>query len=52
MPKTIEELTIKELLEDLTLYTKRANCQSPPFCDDTFKIIYGYIRELQNRLIK
>ena len=45
--KKIEDLTNKELLEDLHYYVDYAQKQSPSFVDKTFNIVYLYIKELR-----
>ncbi len=47
--KTIQDLTVKEILEDLKYYVNYANVQSPSFVDKTFNIILKYINELEKR---
>jgi len=49
--KTIKDLTIKEIIEDLEYYLKQAQIMSPPFVDETFTIINKYIKELKDREI-
>lgn len=50
MARTIEDLNVKELLEDLEYWVNYANVQSPPFVDKTFKIIREYIKWIRIRL--
>ena len=49
MSKTIEELTIKEIFEDIDYYLNYAQMQSPSFVDKTLKAIKIYIVELKKR---
>jgi len=48
--KTIETLTDKELVEDLSYYVDYAQKQSPPFVDKTYDIVKKYINELYERV--
>ena len=47
--KTVKDLTIKELLEDLVFYTTCAQLKCPKFTDNDFAIMWKYIKELQLR---
>ena len=47
--KTVKDLTIKELLEDLAYYTNLTQMKCPKWIDSDFKIIWKYIEELKLR---
>ena len=49
MNKKIEDLNVKELIEDLEYYVDYANIQCPSFVDNTFNIIREYIKWLKKR---
>ena len=44
--KTVKDLTIKELLEDLAYYTNQTQMKCPKWLDNDFAIIRKYIEEL------
>jgi len=48
--KTVQDLTIKEVFEDLEYYLTQSQLRSPPFCDDNYTIVRKYITELKERL--
>lgn len=52
MNKTIQELTIKEIFEDLEHYLNQLQLQSPPFCDNGHSIVREYVEELKLRIEK
>lgn len=47
--KTVKDLSVKELLEDLAHYTNQTQVKCPKWLDDNFAIIWKYIKELQLR---
>ena len=48
--KTIEDLTIKELFEDLESYLLETQYMAPPFCDEMFVILRKYINKLKENV--
>lgn len=48
-PKTIQDLTNKEIVEDIDYYLNELNMMAPPFCDGRFRIVKEYILELYKR---
>lgn len=50
MAKTIKDLTLKELFEDLDYYINYGQVQSPPFVDKTYEIIKKYIKQIKELL--
>ena len=50
MSKTVQDLTIKELFEDMEYYLNQAQLRSPPFCDNSYTIVRKYITELKVRI--
>jgi len=47
--KTVKDLTVKELLEDLTHYTNQTQMKCHKSVDNDFAIIRKYIEELHFR---
>ncbi len=52
MSKTIEDLTNLEIVEDLHYWMLQTQMKSPPFVDEMFEILLGYIFELEKRFRK
>ena len=50
--KTLEDLTIKELLEDLGYWIRYAQLQSPPFTDSAYSNIWESFNVLVKKVIE
>ena len=50
MSRTIEDLNVKELFDDLDFYLHILQIKSPPFCDEGFGIVALYIKQLKKKL--
>jgi hypothetical protein len=47
--KTVKDLTLKELIEDLDYWLVQLHYRSPPMNDEMFEILYKYMVELAKR---
>ena len=50
MSKTVQDLTIKEVFEDLDYYLNQIQLKSPSFCDSGYDIVRKYVEELKGRI--
>ena len=50
--KTIQDLTIKEIAEDLDYWIIQTMYRAPPMLDEMFVILNSYVKELLKRVDK